>query len=292
MRKMMIRLLAALLIAALPMTAMAEVVKLPWDESPGLPYQGKFAMDKMVYEDPSIRVERGRVDNKDTDLNCTYYYAYVKIADASQLRTAATNGFDYGIRTKVQVMARRTNAVLAINGDFYGARPETYVLRQGKVYRDSVGENLDVLLIDEDGDFHVILAKDDPASQDKTMVNGKKVVNAFSFGPALIIDDEVVLNKKSSPSLSDPDGRNERMAIVQTGPLEYLVVCVRSVGCDLDEMVQLVQSLTDHVEVAYLLDGGQSTQFVFMGELLNKTLRDCREITDIVYFASAWQPEE
>lgn len=286
------RLLAWALALLLPLGAVAEVVELPIDTSPGLPFQGKFNRDVTVYEDPSIRVEWNKVENGDTHFNCMYYTAKIKIADASQLRTAAVNGFDRGNRAKAQVMARRTNAVLAINGDFYGARSESYVLRQGVVYRDKVGENMDILLIDEDGDFHVLLAADNPAEVDKTTINGKKVINAFSFGPALIVDNETVLVETSSPSMSAPESRCQRMCIVQTGPLEYMAVCVRMVGCTAQEMVELIYELCDNVEVAYLLDGGESSQMVFMGQLVNKTERAAREVTDIVYFASAYQPEE
>lgn len=286
------RLLAWALAVLLPLGAVAEVVELPIDTSPGLPFQGKFNRDVTVYEDPSIRVEWNKVENGDTHFNCMYYTAKIKIADASQLRTAAVNGFDRGNRAKAQVMARRTNAVLAINGDFYGARSESYVLRQGVVYRDKVGENMDILLIDEDGDFHVLLAADNPAEVDKTTINGKKVINAFSFGPALIVDNETVLVETSSPSMSAPESRCQRMCIVQTGPLEYMAVCVRMVGCTAQEMVELIYELCDNVEVAYLLDGGESSQMVFMGQLVNKTERAAREVTDIVYFASAYQPEE
>lgn len=282
----------ALVLCLLPAASVAEVVKLPIDTSGGLPYQGKFDKNVRYYEDPSIRVEWFRVDNPDTHFNCMYYCAKIKIADASQLRTASVNGFDRKNRAKVHVMARRVNAVLAINGDFYGARSETYVLRQGVVYRDTVGPDQDILLIDEDGDFHVLLAADNPAEIDKTTVNGKKVINAFSFGPALIVDNETVLVESSSPSMSAPESRCQRMCLIQTGPLEYMVVAVRLVGCTAQEMVELVYELCDNVEVAYLLDGGESSQFVFMGTLCNKTERVAREVTDIIYFASAWQPEE
>ncbi len=293
MKTTLIRLLCcALMLALLPLSALAEVLELPIDTSGGLPYQGKFDRNVTVYEDPSIRVEWNKVENGDTHFNCIYYYAKIKIANATQLRTAAVNGFDRGNRAKAQVMAKRTNAVLAINGDFYGARSESYVLRQGVVYRDKVGENMDILLIDEDGDFHVLLAADNPAEIDKTTINGKKVINAFSFGPALIVDNQTVLVESSSPTMSAPESRCQRMCIVQTGPLEYMAICVRMVGCTAQEMVELVYELCDNVEVAYLLDGGESSQMVFMGALINKETRSAREVTDIVYFASAYQPEE
>lgn len=293
MKTTLIRLLCcALMLALLPLSALAEVLELPIDTSGGLPFQGKFDRNVTVYEDPSIRVEWNKVENGDTHFNCIYYYAKIKIANATQLRTAAVNGFDRGNRAKAQVMAKRTNAVLAINGDFYGARSESYVLRQGVVYRDKVGENMDILLIDEDGDFHVLLAADNPAEIDKTTINGKKVINAFSFGPALIVDNQTVLVESSSPTMSAPESRCQRMCIVQTGPLEYMAICVRMVGCTAQEMVELVYELCDNVEVAYLLDGGESSQMVFMGALINKETRSAREVTDIVYFASAYQPEE
>ena len=290
---LLLRLLAcALALCLFPAASLAEIVELPIDTSPGLPFQGKFNKDVTVYEDPSIRVEWCKVANGETHFNCIYYYAKIKIADASQLRTAAVNGFDRGNRAKAQVMARRTNAVLAINGDFYSARSESYVLRQGEVYRDKVGPNQDLLLIDEDGDFHVLLAADNPAEIDKTTVAGKKVINALSFGPALIVDNQTVLVESSSPSMSAPESRCQRMCLVQTGPLEYMAICVRMVGCTAQEMVELVYELCDNVEVAYLLDGGESAQMVFMGQLVNKTERAAREVSDIVYFASAYQPEE
>lgn len=291
------RMLAILVCLAclLPAAALAEVVKLPIDTSGGMPFSAEFNRDVMVYDDPSIHVDVTRVLNQEAaqqGFECAYYYTHITLADASQLRTASANGFENRNRTKAHVMARRVNAVLAINGDFYGARAESYVLRQGVVYRDSVGPNQDVLLIDEDGDFHVILAKDDPASADKTTWDGKKIINAFTFGPALIVDNQVVLDESSSPSMSAPESRSQRMCIIQTGPLQYMTLCCREVGCTAQEMVDLVRLVADNVEVAYLLDGGESSQLVFIGTLLNKKERVAREVTDIIYFASAYVPDE
>ena len=47
-------------------------------------------------------------------------------------------------------MARRVNAVLAINGDYsgtdFGNKDDTFILRQGTVFRDSASEDLDTIL--------------------------------------------------------------------------------------------------------------------------------------------------
>lgn len=287
--------LMACVMLMLPAVSLAEVVKLPIDDTGGMPFNAQFNKDVMIYDDPSIHVDCTRVLNPEASkqgFECAYYYAHITIADPSQLRTTSANGFENRNRTKAHVMARRVNAILAINGDFYSARAESYVLRQGVVYRDTVGPHQDVLLIDEDGNFHVILAKDNPAEVDKTTWEGKRIINAFTFGPALIVDDEVVLDESSSPSMSAPESRSQRMCIIQTGPLQYMVLCCRDVGCTAQEMVDLVRLVTDHVEVAYLLDGGESSQLVFLGRLLNKSERVAREVTDIIYFASAYVPDE
>ncbi len=283
-----------LILCLLPVSGLAEIVELPIDFSGGMPFQGKFTLDTWRYEDPSITVERGRIKNQDegNTYGCAVNYCRIKIASPTQLRTVSVRGFDQKHRAKVAVMARRTNAVVAIDGDFFGARADTYVLRQGILYRDKVAPNQDILLIDEDGDFHVVMAADDPASKDLTTVDGKKVINAFSFGPALIVDNVPVMLETSSPAMSSPYDRAQRMCIAQTGPLEYLVVCVRDYGLTLQQMVTLVDDLTDNVEVAYMMDGGESSQMVFMGYLINKPDRNARDVTDIIYFASAWKPEE
>ena len=291
------RLLCLLLCCLLPAAALAETFTLPIDLSGGLPVKTAFRKDLMVYEDPSIRVERGRVENKDTRFNCTYDYALITIADASQLRTVSAGGFDTVYRAKAHTMARRVNAVLALNGDFYGARYDGYVLRQGKLYRDNALPNADILLIDEDGDFHIVLAKDNSPELDKTVWNGKKIINGFAFGPALVVDDQSVLDESSSPEMSAPESRGMRICIAQTGHLQYLVVYCKAVGCNMQEMVELVQEVAGnvaggHVIAAYNLDGGDSAQLVFLGQLINKSEKSARQVTDIIYFASAWRPED
>ena len=268
--------------------ALADVVKLPIDQSGGLPYRATFSPEVMVYEDPSIRVERFRVQNSETPYNCYYHYCTVTIADASQLRTAAASSFPRLEKRVVQETARKVNAVVAINGDYYGSHEDGFILRQGEVYRDRIERPIDLLLIDEDGDFHVIFGDEEPEKKDKTEWEGKKIINAFSFGPALIVDDRVTLNLNHDPARADAPGRGQRSVIVQTGPLSYLLLTARAVGVSLEEMVELIQSLTDHVEVAYMLDGGESSQLVFLGALVNKPAKNARAISDIIYFASAW----
>ncbi len=274
--------------------------KLPIDLSPGSAYTGAYERgDEQVYEDPTIRVERYRIPNENSDFDCTVYYAIVSIADASQLRTYPANGKDFCTTTRTPgvKLAKRMRAVLAINGDypatFSGNTANTYVLRQGKVYRDTVEPGLDMLLIDEDGDFHVLTRDVDLAAAEKTQIDGKRVINAFQFGPALVIDgkpvdDESILDKYHSPTFAHPESKEQRMVIAQIDTLKYMVLCVAHYGASLTYMRDIAMALAP-CRTVYVLDGGESAQMVFLGTLCNNTdgNKVSRDLADIIYFASA-----
>ncbi len=288
--------LLALLILAGPGRALAEVRKLPMDFSGGTKPQRSYEIGLMEYEDPSIHVTRQSErpilpDGKETRL----YVLRVKIADASQLRTMSMAGFDkIGRVGNIEVMSNRVNAVVAIGGDYYCGDARRFVLRQGKVYKESMAAGQDLLLIDEDGDFHIILADEHPEDMDKTQVNGKKVVNALCFGPALIKDGQRNSNYQSAPTHCKPDEFNERMVLCQIGPLEYMVVACAHRGLKLTEMTDMIFMLEPGVQQAYNLDGGVSTQMLFLGRRINNTSidpNDIRKLVDIVYFASAYEPD-
>ena len=279
----------------------AETKKLPIDLSPGDAWKAEYEPgDYQLYEDPTIRVEKHRYVSPHDEFGCTIYYAIVTVGDASQLRTYPANGKDFcsGTRMSCAKLSRRVRAVLAINGDypatFTGNTANTYVLRQGEIYRDTVAEDLDVLLIDEDGDFHVLLREEDLANIDKTQVDGKKVINAFQFGPALIVDgkpvdDATLLDRSRSPMYAEPDDQNQRMIICQIDTLKYMVVCCAHWGATLPTMRDIALSIAPECKTAYVLDGGESTQMVFLGVLTNNTegTKESRELADIIYFASA-----
>ena len=104
--------------------APGKAVQLPLDESGGMPFTINFTSDTMTYDDPTIHVERFRIRNQDTPYNCTVHYAKVRIADASQLRTSSCKGFNNRSVARVDVIGRHVNAVLAINGDFFGSHKD------------------------------------------------------------------------------------------------------------------------------------------------------------------------
>ena len=261
--------------------------------------QFTYSTDITVYEDPTIRVEYHRVEGG-AEWGVVYYYTDITIRDPSQIRTAfatRTNTFNPNARIEAKAIAQRYNAVHAINGDFFaGFSGNAFILRQGTLYRDTVETHLDVLQIDEEGDFHVLTSDQDLTAIDKTQVDGKKVINAFQFGPALVIDgkpvaDELLLDRGHSPAMAQPDLANQRMCIMQIDKLHYMTLCCAHYGLTLPRFRDLAIAVSGgKCQTAYTLDGGNSAQMIFLGRKRNNVFDEAerRGITDIIYFASAW----
>ena len=218
--------------------------------------------------------------------NTTVYVADVQIADISLLKTAlAGNTYARNLTETTSVQAANTGAILAINGDYYGAQERGYVLRNGVLYRASAQSGTDALVIGADGNFRII--NEGETSADTLVREGAWQV--LTFGPALINGGQVTV------SSSDEVGRamtsNPRTAIGQISEGHYLLVASdgrtkESAGLSLRQLAELMQSLG--AQVAYNLDGGGSSTMVFQGRVVNnpttngRSIRE-RSVSDIVY---------
>ena len=190
-----------------------------------------------------------------------------------------------------------------ISGDFWGSAEKRglgYIVRQGVLFRDSLDDGgrwdsrlMDVLVIDEDGDFHIL---DRPVKGSiGGTVGGKRILQAFSFGPALVENGQAFTAFEGEQKWIDmsANDRRQRMCICQTGPLSYRMVCCAgpfrgNSGMTLREFADLVASLG--VKTAYNLDGGDSTSlFFYKGRINNYGSTSQRKLRDIIYFASAEQ---
>ena len=116
--------------------AYAEIIELPIDiKEGGLPFKWENYTSDTHYEDPSIMVDivwGGRIH----DTN--YVYALIKIANATQLRSALSNDNFKDWKTYGHKIAKAKNAVFAVNGDFCKAKDyrHGYIVREGHLYRD------------------------------------------------------------------------------------------------------------------------------------------------------------
>lgn len=273
----------------------AAITPLPMDLTPGhVPNPDGYTVDengeRNGYQDDSLTVTMERVEVGDS----TFNVARIKIADPTQLRTGLAN--EKATRTnKISTMAKNQNAVVAIGGDYFSDAKNGYVVRQYNVYRKSPKDVYDMLLVDDKGNFHIILQSDPAELKALLSTEGLTFPNAFHFGPALIKDGELLPspeyyikngNKYNTRSTSEP-----RCAIGQMGELEYMFVVVdgrrkNSDGCSTDELAAWMHE--QGCQQAYNLDGGNSALMWFGGEnYSDKTVKGERSVSDIIYIATA-----
>lgn len=218
--------------------------------------------------------------------NTTVYVADVQLADISLLKTAlAGNTYARNLTETTSVQAANAGAILAINGDYYGAQERGYVLRNGVLYRASAQSGTDALVIGADGNFRIITEGE--TSADTLVREGAWQV--LTFGPALVKDGQVTV--RSSDEVGRAMTSNPRTAIGQISEGHYLLVVSdgrtkESTGLSLRQLAELMQSLG--AQIAYNLDGGGSSTMVFQGRVVNspttngRSIRE-RSVSDIVY---------
>ena len=281
--------------------AEAEVIELPLDMKEGIkqaiaPHEQCY-LSNWEYEDPSLHIviSQGRVN----DTN--YLAAHVTIANATQIRSMFTGSYGSPSEEWGTTLAKNAKAVLAISGDSFHKHSNIgLVAKQGKLYRnkcdrleDKSGLRYDVLIIDENGDLHIL---PQATTADVEAFPGT-IINGFTFGPGLVIDGVKQTGFVNMNNASDKPA--QRMCIAQVGPLEYLCIYTEgpedtgSTGLTLEQFADFVYSF-EGVQNAYNLDGGVTTWMVFKQDTnsyakINGTNPKKRPIADILYFATAWQ---
>lgn len=213
------------------------------------------------------------------------YVADVTVSDVSYLKTAlASNTYGRNITDTTSNMANDNNAILAINGDYYGARQSGYVIRNGSLYRNSSG-NRDALAIMKNGEFEFVTEGETSA---ETLL-GNGALQVFSFGPVLLEDGSISVTENEEVGMAMAS--NPRTAIGYLGKNHYVFVVSdgrtsESAGLSLYELASFMKSLG--VRDAYNLDGGGSSTMVFKGEVINTPTTNGhstqeRGVSDILY---------
>ena len=283
MLKRMLTLFLALMLLV-PCGAPAEEVYPPLPLGGPAPYtavEGALAEDGMSYDDGtlSVRIETAVADE------VTVYYVYVTIQDPSQLRTVTAGKPRSKTTAPVYAMAAQHNAVLAFNGDYFNYRDTGVVYRSGERLRFNVRAGMDMCIVDENADLTII---DSPTKTKIEKFQAEHtIIEAFSFGPALIKDGERLQFKyaeKNSCGYPTPD---ERLILCQledvNGLNQYLFIACDDPGLSVRRMTDLAQE--KGALQAYNLDGGHSTSIYLCGTRINKIPKD-RAVGDIIYFAT------
>ena len=221
----------------------------------------------------SITMQTRRVENT------TVYLADIRLQSAASLKTAlAHSTFGTNVTQKVSAMAAANQAILAVNGDYYGANSRGYVIKNGVLYRDTVRADSGII-------------REAEVTAQELLDSG--VVQLFAFGPVLVQNGEVAVTE--GEEVGKAMSSNPRTAIGFIDPL-HIVLAVSdgrtadSVGLTLADLARVMQEAG--CATAYNLDGGGSSTLYFNGRVLNnpttngRTISE-RAVSDIVYIGRA-----
>ena len=242
---------------------------------------GSVESNDNYYKDDNIEISITKTREYDT----TIYIADIKLSDASLLRRAfANNSYGKNITDTTSNIASSVNAILAVNGDYYGVQNSGYVLLDGKIYRNTSAGKEDLVLY-QDGSFEIINEND--VTLEELVNNG--AVNILSFGPALIDNGSIVVSENDE--VGKAMASNPRTAIGIIDDLHYVLVVSdgrtnESEGLSLYELATVMSEY--NVKTLYNLDGGGSSTMVFNGNIINNPTtsgRNTKErsVSDIVY---------
>lgn len=228
-------------------------------------------------------------DNKKRKLNEVYYVADIWIRNLNSFRTAFANGKVGGGSEEGDVLARRENAIFAVNGSYN----QGLILQQGQVckkQREDKGWNSGAVgLIYQDGTLKTFYLQRESFNVDREIQNGAWY--GWQFGPIIIRDYEAGPGSTSYHNM----GFKARNMLGYYEPGHYVIVTCDCRGDDAQGMneymmVDLMKSLG--VKEAFNLDGGTSAVMVFMGKIINHptlrndngTMVEGRPIVDMLLF--------
>ena len=244
-----------------------------------------------TYESTTASISLESRTSGSGDEALAWFVASVAVTDAKVVRSAfAEDTFGENITETPSTIASAHDAVLAINGDYYGFRSTGIVLRNGVVHRDEPAR--DALVLYTDGRVEVV---------DETTTSAQELLedgawNVLSFGPAVVVDAAVpdgIEDVEIDTNIGNHSiqGQQPRTAVGarENGDLVLMVVDGRaegySRGVTLPELGQLL--LDEGCVTGYNLDGGGSSTMLFDGELVNRPRGGTEEraTSDILYVA-------
>ena len=239
----------------------------------------------------------GTYSDSESKITLTQYRAYdsniyvadVEVTDGTSILSAfANNTYGRNITDTTSDMAEENNAVLAINGDYYGARQSGYVIRNGVVYRNQ-GSNGEDMVISKDGTLSFISESDTTTDS----LIQKQAWQVLSFGPVLVENGQIAVTENDEVGMAMAS--NPRTAIGTVAKNHYLFVVSdgrtsESAGLSLYELANFMKSLG--ATNVYNLDGGGSSTMVFQGEVVNNPTTNGnkiseRAVSDILYIGKS-----
>jgi exopolysaccharide biosynthesis protein len=249
----------------------------------------KYTATETSYKSDTKSIEIKKVVTGEGNDTVTYFVADVKLTDAAQLKSAfAKNKFGRNIIQNTSVIAKNNDAILAINGDYYGFRADGIILRNGRLFRN-VPSPRTGLAFYKDGSMKFF--KEDQITGQELLKNG--VINTISFGPALLIDGKLGTDLDTyrvdyNIGSTVITGLQPRTGVGMIDKNHFVFVVVdgrnkgHSKGMELEEFAKVFQGLG--CRNAYNIDGGGSATMYFMGKVINIPSKKVERGTSDIFY--------
>jgi exopolysaccharide biosynthesis protein len=219
--------------------------------------------------------------------NTTIYVANILLGPGQVIQSAlADSTYGKNVTEPTSVMAESVHAILATNGDYYGARPNGYVIRNGELLRSTkASDDQEDLVLWANGAMSVIAEGDFSAQE----LHDKGALQVLSFGPGLVIDSKISVT--AIDEVAKAKASNPRTAIGYIGKGHYILVVSdgRTRQSEGLSLLELADFMKKHGSTeAYNLDGGGSSTMYYKGKIVNRPTADGntitqRKVSDILY---------
>jgi len=252
-----------------------------------------FTEDVVITEDsyssPNLSVTVTRHEMGEGRDKLTWYLADIYMGSIDCFRSElARTPPTFRCSATFQELAERSDAVVAVNGDYIAYSYGGVAVRNGVVWSDRPS-TVDMCLLYRDGVMECV----HPKEFDMDAAAARDVWQVWSFGPGLLGPDGAL---EPIPPSSIPNihmtGKNPRTAIGYFEPGHYCFVVADgrqpgySRGARLEELSQIFHDLG--CKAAFNLDGGGSSMMSFRGETVTHSYnRVPRRLSDIVLIADA-----
>lgn len=246
-------------------------------------FTDKVVMTENSYTSPEVSITIDTVVREDDGSKVTYYVADIYVASLDNFKTYTAHGEMKYFDTQDAVeMAKESNAILAISGDFLTYQKSGFLLRNGEVY--VADRNYSICVLYPDGTMETY----DRGSYKIEDIMAKNPLQVWSFGPVLLDKDGTV---RDSYDISQAVSyTNPRSAIGYYEPGHYCFVVVdgrqkHSDGMNIPELAQIFEDLG--CTAAYNLDGGGTAVMVFGQEKISSQSNGGRDLGDILLITEA-----
>ena len=245
-------------------------------------YPWRFSEEPVLtdhsYSDDSISISWDMYrDELNYSQPVTFFVADVLVQDVKSLTTAFAKGtYSAGGVTSMEKIARNSNCIGAISGDFARWHDNGLIIRNGEVFRKKRYTS-DLCVLYEDGVMETYV----PGTLSLEEIMDRSPWQSWHFGPELLDQDGQPKTKFNTAVW----GRNPRSVIGYYEPGHYCLVVVDgrqgtySGGLNMTELSQLMYTLG--CKRAYNLDGGATAHMSWVDTVINSPSKD-RKVHDVI----------